>query len=316
MIKSLVLILFIILGLGCLGSFAMAAPCDPVNAQGSDLTNWQAYNACVATLATGTGMVIASKSACTLASNSWTCNPSGYSIGTLTVTANQTINMGAGQTPGQFFTIRLTQDSTGGRVPTWGSMFLFQNSITNQPNTLIPETWPNDVEDILFQYDDAISKWEYLSRSSVQAISPTFQGNGTGIGNHPGNASPRAALALPANIETAVAGDNGGFEAGEGNGVYFYSPLQVVLVQFCNFRSAPTLAVFRCNLGNQNYATDQTAPVQVPAGGCTEFQVNSVAGINPSPTDYASYVCYINPGNSTNAYETWNSVYNEEVPSY
>ncbi len=316
MIKRLVFILFIVLGLGYPISRAMAAPCDPVNPQESDLTNWLAYNACVATLATETGTVIASKSACTLTSSTWTCHPSGYSIGTLTMTANQTINMGSGQTPGQFFTIRLTQDSTGGRVPTWGSMFLFPKSSMNLPTTLIPETWPSDVEDILFQYDDAISKWEYLSRSSVQAISPTFQGGGTGIGNHPGNEGAVAALALPANTETSVLGDNGGFFSSEGNGVYAFTQLQVAVIQFCNFSLITTLAVFHCNVGNQTYATAQTAPVQVPPGQCTEFQLDHPAGIAPAETVYASYQCYVNPGNSTQAYATWSSVYNEEVPSY
>jgi hypothetical protein len=37
-------------------SGAFGAPCDPVNLQNSGLVNWQAYNACIATLTGGTGL--------------------------------------------------------------------------------------------------------------------------------------------------------------------------------------------------------------------------------------------------------------------
>jgi hypothetical protein len=256
------------------------------------------------------------KGACTLASNIWTCDPTGFSMGTITLTSSQRIIMGKpGTSAGQFFTIRLAQDSIGGRIPIWGSMFLFQNFSTNSPNPLVPLTFPSATENILFQYDSVVSKWVYLSRSGIQQIAPTIQGSGTGIGNHPGRASATKALFLPANTETGVFGDNGGFFGPEGNGVVSYYQIQSGVIQFCNFDAVTTLATFRCNTaGNSPVAIAQTAPVQVPAGGCTEFQVGMIAGSDPAPRVFASHVCYINPGNSAAAYATWNSVYNEEIP--
>jgi len=223
--------------------------------------------------------------------------------------------MASGGLDGQFFTLRLTQDSQGGRVPTWGKMFLFQNFISNAANTLVPLSFPYAVEEILFQYDDVLSKWVYLSRSGIQQIAPTIQGSGTTIGHHPGRASSVQALFLPANTETGVFGDNGGFFGPEGNGVVSYYEIQSGIIQFCNFDAITTLASFRCNtVGNWPSATAQTAPVQVPAGGCTEFQVQMVAASNPASRVFTGHVCYINPGNSAAAYATWNSVYNEEIP--
>ncbi len=120
--------------------------------------------------------------------------------------------MSSGGVDGEFFTLRLSQDPQGGRVPTWGSMFLFQNFINNPDNTLVPLSFPYAVETILFQYDDVLSKWVYLSRSGIEQIAPTIQGEGTNVGDHPGNGGSVQALALPANTETAVFSDNGGFE--------------------------------------------------------------------------------------------------------
>jgi hypothetical protein len=257
----------------------------------------------------------ATKDACTLASNVWTCSPIGFSIGRLTLTDTQQITMGLGALAGQYFTIRLTQDSTGGRIPTWGSMFLFQNFSTNSANTFVPLSFPNSAENILFQYDDVLSKWIYLSRSGIQQIAPTIQGAGTNIGDHPGNASSVQALFLPANTETGVFGDNGGFFGPEGNGVVSYYEIQSGVIQFCNFDAITTLATFRCNtVGDWPSAIAQTAPAQVPAGGCTEFQVQMIAWSDPALRVFTGHVCYINPGNSAAAYATWNSVYNEEIP--
>ncbi len=251
--------------------------------------------------------------ACTLASNIWTCSPRGFNTGRIYLTGSQEIRMSSGGVDGQFFTLRLSQDPQGGRVPTWGNMFLFQNFISNPANTLVPLSYPYAVETILFQYDDVLSKWVYLSRSGIQQIAPTIQGSGTNIGDHPGNGGSSQALALPANTETGVFGDNGGFMGPEGNGVLNFYQLQSGVVQFCNYDAITTLAVFRCNSsGNWPSALAQTAPVPVPAGGCTNFQVQMIAGGNPRT--FAGYVCYINPGNSEAAYATWNSVYNEEIP--
>jgi len=67
-------------------------------------------------------------------------------------------------------------------------------------------------------------------------------------------------------------------------------------------------------MGNGPTAKAQTAPVQVSAGGCTNFQAQMIARGNPAFSVFTGYVCYINPGNSTASYATWNSVYNEEIP--
>ena len=155
--------------------------------------------------------------------------------------------MSSGGVDGEFFTLRLSQDPQGGRVPTWGSMFLFQNFINNPDNTLVPLSFPYAVETILFQYDDVLSKWVYLSRSGIEQIAPTIQGEGTNVGDHPGNGGSVQALALPANTETAVFSDNGGFEKPQGNGVINYYQLQSGVIQFCNFDAITTLATFRCN---------------------------------------------------------------------
>ncbi len=253
--------------------------------------------------------------ACTLKENVWTCSPIGFSLGRVTLTGAQQIEIGPGASDGQFFTVRLAQDSKGGRVPTWGSMFQFQNPVTNPANTLVPISFRDTAENILFQYDSVLAKWVYLSRSGVQQIAPTIQGSGTTVGGHPGNGGSAQALYLPANTETAVFGDNGGFERDEGNGVVSYYQIQSGAIQFCNFDSITTLAAFRCNTtGNWPSAIAQTAPVRVPAGGCTEFQAQMIAASNPASHVFTSHVCYINPGNSAAAYATWNSVYNEEIP--
>jgi hypothetical protein len=258
---------------------------------------------------------LSSNGACTLASNVWTCSPDGHRIGTITMSGAQEIRMRPGASDGQFFTIRLAQDSQGGRVPTWGKMFLFQNSSTDSANTLVPLSFPNAAENILFQYDDGLSKWVYLSRSGIQQIAPTIQGAGTNIGDHPGRGSSVQALFLPANTETAVFGDNGGFFGPEGNGVVSYYEIQSGIVQFCNYDAITTLAAFRCNtVGNWPSAIAQTAPVQVAAGGCTNFQVQMIAASNPASRVFTGHVCFVNPGNSAAAYATWNSVYNEEIP--
>lgn len=258
---------------------------------------------------------VSKPTACALASTTWTCSPTGFSIGTIALTDNQKIKMKSGGSAGQFFTLRLTQDSQGGRVPTWGNMFLFQNSSTNSANTLVPLSFPNASENILFQYDDVLSKWVYLSRSGIQQIAPTIQGAGTNIGDHPGRGSSVQALFLPANTETGVFGDNGGFLGPEGNGVVSYYEIQAGAIQFCNYDAITTLATFRCNtIGDWPSAIPQTAPVQVAAGGCTEFQVQMVAWSDPAFRVFTGHVCFINPGNSAAAYATWNSVYNEEIP--
>jgi hypothetical protein len=254
------------------------------------------------------------RAACTLASNSWLCSPIGFSIGTVTLTGRQEIAMPSG-VEGQFFTIRLTQDSVGGHVPIWDRIFLFQALSANSAGTLVPLSFPNAHENILFQYDAVLDKWVYLSRSGIQQIAPTIQGAGTSIGDHPGRESSVQALYLPANTETGVFGDNGGFLGPEGNGVASYYEIQAGAIQFCNFDSITTLATFRCNtVGDWPSAKPQTAPVQVPAGACTEFQVQMVAWSDPAPRVFTGHVCYVNPGNSAAAYATWNSVYNEEIP--
>ena len=253
--------------------------------------------------------------ACTLASNIWTCSPRGFNTGRVYLTGTQEIRMSSAGADGQFFTVRLSQDPQGGRVPTWGNMFLFQNFINNPANTLVPMSFPYAVEEILFQYDDVLLKWVYLSRSGIQQIEPTIQGEGTSIGDHRGNGGSVQALALPANTETAVFSDNGGFEQSQGNGVVNYYQLQSGVIQFCNFDAITTLATFRCNsTGDVSTAKAQTAPVQVPAGGCTNFQAQMIARGNPAFRVFTGYVCYINPGNSAAAYATWNSIYNEEIP--
>jgi hypothetical protein len=256
------------------------------------------------------------RTACTLASTTWTCSPTGFSIGTVTLTGAQKIAIASGGSPGQFFTIRLTQDSHGGSVPTWGSMFLFQNSSTDSANALVPLSFPNAAENILFQYDDALSKWVYLSRSGIQQIAPTIQGEGTTIGDHPGRASSVQALFLPANTETQVFSDNGGFLGPQGNGVFSYYEIQAGAIQVCNFDAITTLAAFHCDtVGDWPTAKAQTAPVQVAAGGCTEFQVQMIARGAHALGVFTGYMCFVNPGNSAAAYATWNSVYNEEIPS-
>jgi hypothetical protein len=255
--------------------------------------------------------------ACTLASKVWTCWPEGKTtIGTVVLFDNQEITMGPGAYPGQFFTIRLAQNSVGGHVPKWSKSFEFQSSYAYAPNTIVPVTFPNATENILFQYDSFDEKWIYLSRSTVQQLASVFQGAGTSIGDHPGRESSTKALFLPANIETGVFGDNGGFFGPEGNGVVSYAQIQSGVIQFCNYDATTTLATFRCNRsGGWRTAIAQTAPVQVPAGGCTEFNVQMLATSDQAANTFTGYVCYINPGNSTAAYATWNSVYNEEVPA-
>ena len=84
--------------------------------------------------------------------------------------------MGPGAVDGQFFTLRVTQDSTGGHVPTWGNMFQFQVWAINRANTLVPLSYPYAVEEILFQYDDVLSKWVYLSRSGNEQVAADISG--------------------------------------------------------------------------------------------------------------------------------------------
>ena len=253
--------------------------------------------------------------ACALASDTWTCNPTGFKTGRIHLTGNQQIRMAPGAVDGQFFTLRLSQDLQGGRVPTWGKMFLFQNFISNPTNNFVPLSFPYEVEEVLFQYDDVLSRWVYLARSGVQQIAPTIQGEGTNVGDHPGNGGSAKALALPANTETAVFSDNGGFERSQGNGVVSYYELQSGIIQFCNFDTITTLATFRCDsMGNGPTAKAQTAPVRVAAGDCTNFQAQMIARGSPAVSVFTGYVCYINPGNSAASYATWNSVYNEEIP--
>jgi hypothetical protein len=256
------------------------------------------------------------KPACTLASKVWTCWPKGTSIGTVLLFDSQEITMGPGAYSGQFFTIRLAQDAVGGHVPKWSKSFQFQSGYVYAPNTLVPVTFPNATENILFQYDSSLEKWIYLSRSVVQQLAPSLQGAGTSIGDHPGRESSSKALFLPANTETGVFGDNGGFFGPEGNGVVNYADIQSGVIQFCNYDAITTLATFRCNrFGSWHTAIAQTAPVQVHAGGCTEFNVDMVAMSDQATKIFTGYICYINPGNSTAAFATWNSVYNEEIPA-
>jgi hypothetical protein len=254
--------------------------------------------------------------ACTLASKVWTCRPEGTNLGTVVLFDNREITMGPAAYSGQFFTIRLAQDSVGGHLPKWSKSFQFQSSYAYAPNTLVPITFPNATENILFQYDSSIDKWIYLSRSGVQQLAPVFQGAGTSIGDHPGRESSAKALFLPANTETGVFGDNGGFFGPEGNGVVSYADIQSGVIQFCNYDAITTLATFRCNrYGGWRTAIAQTAPVQVPAGSCTEFNAQMVVTSDQATSIFTGYVCYINPGNSKAAYATWNSVYNEEIPA-
>jgi hypothetical protein len=200
--------------------------------------------------------------------------------------------------------------------PDLGSMFQFQNPVTNPANTLVPISFRGTAENILFQFDSVQAKWVYLSRSGVQQIAPTIQGSGINLGDHPGRGSSVKALALPANTETGVFGDNGGFKGDQGNGVVSYYQIQSGTIQFCNFDSITTLAAFRCNtIGNWPSAIAQTAPVRVAAGGCTEFQAQMIAASSPASHVFTGYVCYINPGNSAASYATWNSIYNEEIPT-
>jgi hypothetical protein len=49
---------------------------------------------------------------------------------------------------GQFFTIRLTQDSVGGHIPVWTSIFQFQTLSANSPSVLVPLSFPNVSENI------------------------------------------------------------------------------------------------------------------------------------------------------------------------
>ena len=220
--------------------------------------------------------------ACSLASNSWVMQSdriqyrNGYPD-------RRPRDHDAVGCDGQFFTLRLTQDSIGGHVPTWASIFQFQNPSANSANPLVPLSFPNAAENILFQYDESLAKWVYLSRSGIQQIAPTIQGAGTNIGDHPGRESSVKALYLPANTETGVFGDNGGFFGPEGNGVVSYYQIQAGVIQFCNYDAITTLAVFRCNTtGDWPSAIAQTAPVQVPAGGCTDFQAQMVANGDPA----------------------------------
>ena len=254
--------------------------------------------------------------ACTLAGKAWTCWPEGKNIGAVILSGSQEVRMGPGASPGQLFTIQLTQDSAGGHLPKWSKSFLFQNSYFNAPNTLIPISFPNATENLLFQYDSSNEKWIYLSRSGIQQLAPSIQGAGTSIGDHPGRESSTRALYLPANTETGVFGDNGGFMGPEGNGVFSYFEIQSGVIQFCNYDQITTLAVFRCNrYGGWPTSIAQTAPVPVLPGACTEFNVGMVAVSTPATSYFTGHVCYINPGNSAAAYATWNSVYNEEVPT-
>ena len=87
------------------------------------------------------------RAACTLASNSWLCSPIGFRIGTVILTGPQEISMPSGA-EGQFFTIRLTQDSVGGHIPVWTSIFQFQTLSANSPSVLVPLSFPNVSENI------------------------------------------------------------------------------------------------------------------------------------------------------------------------
>jgi hypothetical protein len=257
-----------------------------------------------------------SSEACVLKAKTWTCDPSSHRFGTVTLTGNQTIVMSSGSTAGELFTIRLGQDATGGRIPTWGPMFLFRDPSSQQLNALTPLTYPKSGEDIQFQYDNTLSKWEYLSRSGVQQIAPSFQGGGTGMGAHLGNNGGVAALPLAPNTNTKVFYDNGGFFPPEGGGVVTYYQLQVGIIQVCNY-GPPTLVTFHCSVGGgATSITSMTAPDLIASGSCREFGLDNTTFLLQATTQFGAYACFINPGNSESVYATWNSVYNEEIPAY
>src|SRR5260370_33516986 len=97
-----------------------------------------------------TTMVSTRPDACTLASDIWTCNSTGFKTGRIHLTGNQQIRMAPGAVDGQFFTLRLSQDLQGGRVPTWGKMFLFQNFISNPTNNFLPLSYHSSAEKLRF----------------------------------------------------------------------------------------------------------------------------------------------------------------------
>lgn len=262
------------------------------------------------------GIIVSAKRACTLVSTSWTCDASLGSIGTIVQTATaQNINI-INPKPGQIFTLRLGA-GTGGFVPTWNlTNILFPSAMTAPPGVFVPISYAGVFENLMFQYDDTLAQWIFLSRSGNQQLGQTFQGGGTNIGDHPGNGGSVAALALPANTETSVFSDNGGFQSAQGNGVQAYYQLQVGVIQVCNFDSIPTLVAFHCIMGFANSHTVQTAPVPLASGQCTEYQVQNAANNSTAPISFTGYNCYVNPGNSAAAFATWNSVYNEEVPYF
>lgn len=78
----------------------------------------------------------------------------------LTLTGNPTINF-SNASEGQTITLRLKQDATGSRAPTWGTMVKFGTGITASVATL--STAANALDLIGFQYNAQTALYQVVS---------------------------------------------------------------------------------------------------------------------------------------------------------
>lgn len=94
-----------------------------------------------------------------------TPDPTTLDIGLWTIAGNRTVAAptltSSGNPPvvdGQQLLLRITQDATGTRIPTWNAIYRFPNGVTPTLSTT-----PSKTDILLFQYNLADSKWDCLS---------------------------------------------------------------------------------------------------------------------------------------------------------
>lgn len=94
-----------------------------------------------------------------------TPDPTTLDIGLWTIAGNRTVAAptltSSGNPPvvdGQQLLLRITQDATGTRIPTWNAIYRFPNGVTPTLSTT-----PSKTDILLFQYNLADAKWDCLS---------------------------------------------------------------------------------------------------------------------------------------------------------
>lgn len=100
-----------------------------------------------------------------------TPDPTTLDIGLWTIAGNRTVAAptltSSGNPPvvdGQQLLLRITQDATGTRIPTWNAIYRFPNGVTPTLSTT-----PSKTDILLFQYNLADAKWDCLATQIFDA---------------------------------------------------------------------------------------------------------------------------------------------------